>query len=168
MCTLYGGKFTPDQAVLYEKFLADIPEALVEGAVSILCRTSVYPPTVAEIRRKAEELWRESQGERLPDAGRAWQEALDAVSKTGSYGTPHFDDELTEEAVRRFGWKELCLQPAGTIAVARAQFMKIYNTLAERRKKRKELQAVLKGGDLKQLLQSIADKRALQGPKTGN
>ena len=168
MCVLYSGKFTPQQAALYEKFLADLPEALVEGAVSLLCKTSVYPPTVAEIRKKAEDLWRESQGESLPDAGRAWKEAMDAVAKVGSYGTPHFEDELTAEAVRRFGWKELCQHPTDTAAVARAQFMRIYEALAEEKKETRELQRTLKEGDLKQLLQRIADKRALQEAKKGD
>lgn len=164
MCALYGGKFTPEQMQLYDKFLSDIPGELVEGAVSLLCKTSVYPPTVAEIRETAQTLWNSAQGKQIPNAGRAWQEVLDAISRVGSYGTPHFDDAYTEETVRRFGWRELCMQPTDTIAVARAQFTKIYNALVEEKKETRQIAAALQNGAIGNLIQGLADKKAMALP----
>lgn len=119
---------------------------------------------MAEIRETDQTLWNSAQGKQVPNAGRAWQEVLDAISRVGSYGTPHFDDEYTEEAVRRFGWRELCMQPTDTIAVARVQFTKIYNALVEEKKETRQIAKALQSGAIGNLIQGLADKKAMALP----
>lgn len=154
-------KFTPTQAQAYDEFLSDIPAILIEKSIKQLILTAKFPPTVAEIRETAEKIYRTANGERQPDAGRSWGEVLKAIDKYG-WNEPHFDDPLTEEAVKRFGWHELGMQPVDSISVARGQYMKIYNMLAERRKEDRKLHMALSDGKVLKLVESIAEKKAIE------
>jgi hypothetical protein len=52
------------------------------------------------------------------------------VASVGSYGTPTFDDVLTQKAVDCIGWRDICMSE--TIGVERAHFIKAYNNLKQR------------------------------------
>ncbi len=158
-------KFTEEKVVLYNRMLSDIPPVLVDKAIQSLARTSKFPPTVAEIREKAEEIYRIAGNEPIPDAGEAWGEVLQAISHQGSYRTPKFDDPITTETVRRMGWQELCRRRVEMSSVDRAQFMKMYDDIARRQKSEKQIRKSLQDGKVQKLLLWIAQRKALSGGK---
>ena len=66
-------------------------------------------------------------------AGEAWLEVLKEVSYTGSWGQPRpFSSSLIRQAVDIIGWKTICMSE--TIAIERAHFFKVYDTLVDRHK----------------------------------
>ena len=67
-------KFTDQQARLYLLMTQDIPEPVLVKAIEALIKESAFLPTVAEIRSRAEALYKAAQGEEPPDAGRGWGE----------------------------------------------------------------------------------------------
>lgn len=154
-------QFQPQQAALYARLLADIPPELLEKAVQSLLLTLKFPPTVSEIRSEARNIYRTAAGIPVPDAGEAWGKVLAAVSSVGYYRTPHFDDPYAEEAIKRFGWQELCQTPVDEINTARAQFMRIYKELAERRETERRAKAMLQDGRVTALLGQTAMKLAM-------
>jgi len=62
--------------------------------------------------------------------GEAWANVLSAVSSVGSYGSPVFDDYITQKAVECIGWKTICMSEC--IGVERAHFLKVFEQLKER------------------------------------
>lgn len=160
MCSLFNG-FTPEKAAVYDRFLSDIPAPLLSKAIQYLAMTAKFPPTVAEIRAEAERIYHKAQGIQEPDASRAWEAAKDAISRVGSYRTPKFDDPICEKAVQRFGWKELCQTPVDSMGVARAQFMKMYESIAASSKKEKQTARLLGDGKVQALIQRVAERKQL-------
>lgn len=134
----------PNSNVLPDKYamktwyraLADLDYQVVENAVWEHISTSVFPPSIAEIRGKC--------ADRLipiiDDWGEAWEEVLKAIRRFGSYR----EDEavasmskLTATAVRRLGFLNLC-QSDNPVA-DRANFRMIYEGMAKAEKQLTQL-----------------------------
>lgn len=148
-------KFTREQAMLYDRKLQDIPDVILYTAVDALAGESKYLPTIAEIRARAKSLYEQAAGIEKPDAGRGWGEVVKAIGHVGMNRFPKFDDPITSETVRRMGWKEICLAPVDSTSTLRAQFMRMYDMCAERTKESRRNDALLSGGDVKNLIKSI-------------
>lgn len=112
---------------IYETMLADLTYEAASAAVGRLVRKSTFLPSIAEIREEAATL---ELGDVKPGA-EAWGEVLRAIRKVGSYGNPHFADEITAACVRMLGWRNLCLEGHND-AADRARFIELYNELAKR------------------------------------
>lgn len=158
-------KFTDDQARLYLLMTKDIPAPVLVKAIEALIKESPFLPTVAEIRSRAEALYKAAQGREPPDAGRGWGEVVREISHTGYYGKPHFSDPVAAEVVRRMGWKEICASPADETGVLRGQFLKMYAMLQETRQEEKHNRALLQDGKIKGFIASISGSMALEGGK---
>lgn len=113
-------------ARLYDEALSDLPFPLARRAVARLARTARWFPTVAEIREQAVDL--EHGGRRL--GLEAWGDVLAEVRRTGSYGSPRFDDPLVASCIRAMGWREVCLSTNDT--ADRARFVELYDGLAQK------------------------------------
>lgn len=158
-------KFTDQQARLYLLMTQDIPEPVLVKAIEALIKESVFLPTVAEIRSRAEALYKSAQGEEPPDAGRGWGEVVREISRTGYYGKPKIRDPTAEEVVRRMGWKEICSSPADETGVLRGQFMKMYAMLQESRREERHNRSLLQDGKVKGFIASLSGSMALEGGK---
>ena len=158
-------RFTEERAGLYAQFLGDIPDEVLTAAIKSLILTSKFPPTIAEIREEAERIYRIASGKQIPTAGEAWNEALKAVREYGYYQKPKFSSPLIEEAVRRFGWEELNMQPMNTIGVARGQFMKIYDSVASERRGTKRIEALIGNERVNRLISNTAKGKMLNQGK---
>jgi hypothetical protein len=90
-----------------------------------------FPPNGGQIRAKAKSL---ATREEL-DHGAAWRLAMDAVTRFGSYREDEALMWLAErsvicaEAVRRFGFRDLCMHEIGDVATVRAQFREIFRAV---------------------------------------
>lgn len=142
---------------LWLRMLGDLPYQVVEKALVKVLATAKFFPTVAEIREAASELM-QPEG-MLP--GEAWGLVLEAVKRYGSYRQQEALASLPEDVattVKYMGWQEICLseQPE----VVRAQFMRIYEQVAAR--KREE---VTVPQEVKALAEKIARQKALDKGK---
>lgn len=137
------GNFTTERLMAYYENLKDLPGPLVSRAIGSLIRTSKFAPSVAEIREETIAITRAMVGAEPAGASKAWQDVQEAISRVGGYRTPTFDDPITEEAVRRYGWLELCMTSIDKVEVARAQFTRFYEAVAaEQRTKQRTAQAL--------------------------
>lgn len=134
----------PNANVLPDKYamktwyraLADLDYQVVENAVWEHISTSVFPPSIAEIRGKC--------ADRLipiiDDWGEAWEEVLKAIRRFGSYREEEAMasmSKLTATAVRRLGFLNLC-QSENPVA-DRANFRMIYEGMAKAEKQLTQL-----------------------------
>ena len=90
-----------------------------------------------------------------------WDQVLRAVRKYGSYRpveAMESMDEITREAVRRLGYKELCMSE--NIMAERAQFRMIFEQIVDRRQTNSQISV-----NLAQLIEGIQNNRLEGGEK---
>ena len=116
---------------LWYQQLQDIPADVAELTLNKWVATNKWSPTIADIREHAAII---RQGE-AKDWGDAWQDVLKAISQYGTYREAEAlasFDETTRRAVKRLGFKNICLSE--NIAADRANFRMIYEQLSQREK----------------------------------
>ena len=127
-------KLLPNDAArnLWYEMLRDIPFPVADAGLRKWAATEKWPPTIAEIRVFCVSA---VAGE-LPDWGSAWRETTDAIGRYGYQGEDAAMAALspmTREAVKRLGWRQLCVSE--NQEADRANFRMVYESLAERKMK---------------------------------
>ncbi len=120
-----------DTAALWGEMMSDTDIATVTTALKRLIATCKFPPTIAEVRESISAVTYEA----LPDAGAAWGEVNRAISNYGYYRESEAlasMGEITREAVRGMGWKQLCMSEIKNEMADRAHFLRIYEAIAKR------------------------------------
>ena len=119
--------------VMYAKALLPLSLPVIEAALTKLLQTSVFFPSVAEIFKEADEMERfalaKSSGSRVPTAAEAWEEVQRLVKDCYVYKKWGFSCPQVEKAAKQFGIKELCVLESNAVNTARAQFMRIYDSI---------------------------------------
>ena len=116
---------------LWYRQLGDIPYT---AAVAILDRwvaTNKWSPSIADIRDSMAEI---QNGGPTDDWGEAWDQAMTAIRRFGSYdedGALASLPPLTRETVRRIGYKSLCWSE--NQVADRANFRQVYEILSKRK-----------------------------------
>ena len=119
--------------VLYAKALQPLSLPVIEAALTKLLQTSVFFPSVAEIFKEADEMERfalaKTSGSRVPTAAEAWEEVQKLMKDCYVYKKWEFSCPQVEKAAKQFGIKELCVLESNAVNTARAQFMRIYDSI---------------------------------------
>ena len=149
---------------LYVKALEPLSYAQIEAGVTKCMRKCKFFPTVAEIFESAERMTMTANNTGKPDAGEAWKEVMDNVRKYSCYKPWQYSCAEVEQAVWQFGKMDLIMLESDAVNTARAQFMRIYNTIVERQAETEEIKKVfaqLGNRKVQELIKSTAGKRAL-------
>jgi hypothetical protein len=137
---------------LWHEMIGDLSYQVAQMALKKTMLTSVYPPTVADIRAAVADI---TEVEQL-DAGKAWGEVTRAISRWGFYEPSkayELMSPLTLQVVKQLSWREICM--AEEIGVTRGQFMKMYDSMKKREETNKLLPASFKNQIL-ELTQSFS------------
>ena len=123
--------FIPDQDAfnMWFALVGDLPYEVCSVAIKKYMLTNKFPPTVAEIQELASNV---VNGEQL-NWGEAWERAMTAVRRYGSYNqveAMNSLDPLTRKCVDSIGFMQLCMSE--NIMVERAHFQKIFEIFAKR------------------------------------
>lgn len=121
---------------LWYRELCDIPYQVAEAALRRWVATNKWSPSIAEIREMTVNV---TQGDDMT-WGEAWEKALKAVHRFGYYRAKEALDSLdplTRRCVENVGFREMCLSE--NIAVERANFRMIFETLAQRKKTEQQM-----------------------------
>lgn len=124
--------FLPDEYSIkvWFKFLEDLPCDLATLAVQKYIATNKYPPTIADIRETVANMMVGS-----PDWSESWKQVMKLISL---YGLPNEAkayeamDDTTREAVKRLGWKNLCMSQNQT--ADRANYRMVYEAVIKDQK----------------------------------
>jgi hypothetical protein len=114
---------------LWFRELCDIPYAVAEMALRKWVATNKWSPSIADIREMTSNI---VNGEQMT-WGEAWEKALNAVRRHGSYGQREALaslDPLTRRCVENIGYMDICMSE--NIMVERAHFQKIFEIYAQR------------------------------------
>jgi hypothetical protein len=128
----------------YVAALNDLTFEQVLAALSKLCKTAKFFPTVAEIYEAAESITNTAQNTGVLEPGAAWEEAMRNVRENHVYKPWVFSTPEVEQAVKQFGKMELVQLEESGVNTARAQFMRIYEGCVRRSKEKKQNEDVLK------------------------
>lgn len=138
--------------------LADIPLAILQAAVLKVCRESAFFPSVAQIVEAANAL--DPRSEKLPTAAEAWEEVEQQICAVGIYKKPVFSCDLVRRAARSIGWLQLCCSE--NPAADRAHFLRLYESMKNKRSEAKEIEQVMKIAGVGDLIRALAGGRTKQ------
>ena len=116
---------------LWYRQLQDIPFPVAEAILAKWVATNKWSPSIADIRDSMAEI---QNGGPAPDWGEAWDQAMNAIRRFGSYdedGALASLPPLTRETVRRLGYKSLCWSE--NQVADRANFRQVYEILSKRK-----------------------------------
>lgn len=160
--TAYPDKFKVDDSKinLWYTLLNDIDYSIAQLAVQCHLATSVYIPTISDIRKTA--VGAITVDDEF-DSGQAWGEVTKAIKHYGLYRPEEAICNMnpkTAKVVKQIGWQEICLSSAEDIGVVRGQFLKMYSVMDVRDKNDKLLPVFIKNQikEIKQLEISKIDK----------
>ena len=127
-------KFLPnDHAIaLWSEQFEDVDYNTMKAVCRKWIAENKWAPAVSDLRQYISEI---VTGE-IPDWGEAWEVVMKAVRTYGMYNPEAayaMMDEITREACRRVGFKEICTNE--NITASRAAFRDIYIEIAARVKK---------------------------------
>lgn len=155
--------------LLYSKSLLPLRIQEIEAAMTKLLQTCKFFPSVAEIFDAADSVHsyiEAANGSRLPTPAEAWAEAMRNVKEFSLYRPWVYSAPEVQQAVEQFGRYELAMLEAKDVNIARAQFMRIYESVVNRsrgdRENRRAL-ATLNNSNLQALLQRIDNVKQIEG-----
>ena len=134
--------------------LPEIPFPVAKAAVCRLCRSSVFFPSVADIVKVAAELG--PCTDRLPTTAEAWEEVAGLIRSVGPYKAPAYSCDTVQRAARSIGWRQLCT--GENPETDRAHFLKIYESLRERKLSARENEVALKIAGMSKMIQILTGK----------
>ena len=116
---------------LWFRQLQDIPFPVAEAILAKWVATNKWSPSIADIRDSMAEI---QNGGPADDWGEAWDQAMTAIRRFGSYdedGALASLPPLTRETVRRIGYKSLFWSE--NQVADRANFRQVYEILSKRK-----------------------------------
>ena len=125
-------KLLPNQEAmeLWYRQLQDIPYIVAETALNKWVATNKWSPSIADIRAMAVSI---TSGEPKQWSD-GWEQVQKAIRNFGLYdvdGAMESFDDITRQAVKRLGFKELCMSE--NPMTDRANFRMIYEQIAEQK-----------------------------------
>ena len=161
LMALPQSKINEGSLVIYAKALSSLSIAEIDAAMLKIMKTSKWFPTIAEIFEASENIETFITGKSKPTADMAWAEAMKLAHDKWIYGKWEYSCKEVELAVNYFGKMELCQIETDNINTARAQFMRIYESVLKRQRDLKTNGEVLNQLPQKQvdaLIHSLSDK----------
>ena len=134
MLAVYGNSQDKTMIASYVELLGGIPVELLEKACRKVSLESEYQPRPAAIINAAKSLIGSVGGSRVKPFNEAWKEIEKEMKDTFVYGEPNFSTPEITEAVKCFGWNELCSVLTKDLPIVRAQLRDIYNMVCEQKK----------------------------------
>ena len=121
---------------LWYNQLKDLDYKVAELTLNKWVATEKWSPSIADIRALASEIM---LGD-TPDWGKGWEQVENAIKTYGSYRQAEAlesMDDITRDTVKRLGFYNLCISENQT--ADRANFRMIYEQIAERKKRDKQI-----------------------------
>lgn len=123
---------------IYAMALAEYDPQAIQVAMQKLIKTSKFFPRVADIVETIDglkEYAARQQGKGTLSSGEAWEDVQREVKRRSYYSSEPwiFATPEVEKAARQFGLYELATLELEAVNTARAQFMRIYDTLVKRK-----------------------------------
>lgn len=164
LMALPQSKINAGSLVVYARALSSLSIAEIDAAMLKLMRTVKFFPTVAEIFEQADNVKNFAIGKSEKSADEAWHEVMKEVHSAFIYREPKFSTPEIKQAALNMGWTSLCNLETDAINTARAQFMRIYESILKRKSDKKinrEVMNVLPISRVNELIGNASAKLSL-------
>lgn len=141
----YGQAADIDRQKIYVADLSDFPAELIGAACKKLRYEAKFLPTISEIVEAAKNLTAASTGKRLPSWLEAQREIEAQIRAAGTYKSPTFSCKEIEQAVRAYGWLNICLASDKMMPTIWSQLKKNYEQYCWRKQQDATNSYVLQG-----------------------
>lgn len=141
----YGQAADVDRQKIYVADLSDFPAELIGAACKKLRYEAKFLPTISEIVEAAKSLTATSTGKRLPSWLEAQREIEAQIRAAGTYKSPTFSCKEIEQAVRAYGWLNICLASDRMMPTIWSQLKKNYEQYCWRKQQDATNSYVLQG-----------------------
>lgn len=141
----YGQAADIDRQKIYVADLSDFPAELIGAACKKLRYEAKFLPTISEIVEAAKSLTATSTGKRLPSWLEAQREIEAQIRAAGTYKSPTFSCKEIEQAVRAYGWLNICLASDRMMPTIWSQLKKNYEQYCWRKQQDATNSYVLQG-----------------------
>lgn len=141
----YGQAADIDRQKIYVADLSDFPAELIGAACKKLRYEAKFLPTISEIVEAAKSLTATSTGKRLPSWLEAQREIEAQIRAAGTYKSPTFSCKEIEQAVRAYGWLNICLASDRIMPTIWAQLRKNYEQYCWRKQQDATNSYILQG-----------------------
>lgn len=141
----FGQGSDANRQLIYVADLEDFPAELVGVACKKLRYEAKFLPTISEIVDATKSLVATSTGKRLPSWLEAQQEIETQIRAAGTYKSPVFSCKEIEQAVRAYGWLNICLASDRMMPTIWAQLRKNYEQYCWRKQQDATNSYVLQG-----------------------
>ena len=134
---------------VWHEMLGDLEYKMASLAIAKLIQESTFPPSIAEIRKAANDILHPEQ----TTGTQAWGEVIRAIRNYGVYREEEALASMsprTAYVVKCMGWREICM--AEELGVIRGHFLKMYQQVAEREQKEQLLPPAMRR-EIKQIAQ---------------
>lgn len=129
-----NAKLTNDTIVVYAVALSELPPIKLQAGVLRCLRTCKFLPSIAEVMEAAQEVTEHANGTKVASPDEAWNEVQRQMQEAFIYKKPVFSTLEIERAALAMGWIGLCETPTNQIGTARAQFLRLYESVCGRQK----------------------------------
>jgi hypothetical protein len=143
MLAFPNAKIGSETIVIYAKALSELSKAELSAGVLKTMRTCKFFPSIAEIMEAAQEIVEVATGTDIKSPDQAWNEVQRQMHDAFIYHKPKFSAPEIGQAAEAMGWSSLCNTPADQMGTARAQFLKLYDSVCKRKKRNRINQKVL-------------------------
>lgn len=137
---LYAQDMTEKRLKLYCILLEDIDTNVLSLAVSELCKTSKWLPSVAEIRDECRHIsdFIAEKRDKYIAPSEAWEKTIKAVKHWGyDRGLSHLEGRIKAAAIPL--WRDICFSDEGRQDILRAHFIKLYEHIKVREDKEERI-----------------------------
>lgn len=137
---LYAQDMTEKRLKLYCILLEDIDTNVLSLAVSELCKTSKWLPSVAEIRDECRHIsdFIAEKRDKYIAPSEAWGKTIKAVKHWGyDRGLSHLEGRIKAAAIPL--WRDICFSDEGRQDILRAHFIKLYEHIKVREDKEERI-----------------------------
>lgn len=128
-----SAKITPDSICVYAIALSELSPAELQAAVLKCMRTCKFFPSIAEIMEAANDMVEVASGTKAKSPDEAWNEVIKQMNDAFIYRKPVFSTPEIEKAALSMGWIGLCETPTDQLGTARAQFLRLYESVCKRK-----------------------------------
>jgi hypothetical protein len=158
-----SARITGENIVTYAIALSELGEAELVAGVMKCMRTCKFFPSIAEIIEAAQGVVEVAAGTNNKSPDEAWNEVQRQMQEAFVYKKPVFSTKEIEEAAMAMGWTGLCETPTDQIGTARAQFLRLYESVCKRKKDKRINDNVIEFVGAANLVKSLAEKKKMIG-----
>lgn len=156
-----NARITPRNIVTYAIALSELEPVELQAGVLKCMRTCKFFPSIAEIMEAAQNMIETVTNTKFKSPDEAWNEVQKQMHEAFIYKKPVFSTPEIEKAALSMDWRALCETPTEQIGTARAQFLRLYDSVCNRKKENRINDSVISIMGGSEMVRKLAEAKTV-------